>query len=354
MSFIWPQLLWCLVAVPALVWLYVWMLRRRKRGAVRLASLGAVKEAMGPSQRIRRHVPPALLLLALGCVLLGMARPTATITLPSHHQTIVLAMDVSLSMRATDVQPNRITAAQEAAREFVKQIPSNVKVGIVAFGGTAAVVQNPTHDREALVEAIDRFQLQRGTATGSALLLSLATLFPDHGIDLEQHIFGRNFGSRDANANRNVPIDRPKAVEKKEWTPVPPGSYSNGAIILLSDGRRTTGPDPLMAAQMAADRGVRVFTVGFGTLEGGSIGFEGWSFYVRLDEETLKAIAGTTRAEYFHASSGAELARVYKDLNDRFVMERKETEVTALFAGAAALLAAAAGLLSMLWFNRFG
>jgi Ca-activated chloride channel homolog len=350
LSFLWPNLLWLLAAVPVLVAAYLYVLRRKKPAAVRYASLDLVREALGPGQRFRRHVPPALMLLAAIVAIVGVARPTAVVTLLAHHQTIVMAMDVSLSMRATDVEPNRIVAAQNAAKAFIEELPSNVKLAIVTFAGTAAVVQTPTHSKEDLTAAVDRFQLQRATATGSGLLVSLGVLFPDDGIDVETAVLGPQPTSRDA--PRNTPIDQAKKAAPKQVSPVPPGSNSNAAIILLSDGRRTTGPDPLAAAKLAADRGIRVFTVGFGTLEGGLIGFEGWSAYVRLDEETLKAIASITHGEYYHAGTASDLKKVYQGLSDRIVTEKKETEVTALFAAAAALIAVLAAALSLAWFNR--
>ena len=345
MSFLWPQMLWLLLAVPACVAAYLWLLRRRK-AAVRFASVALVREALGTGHRVRRHVPPALFLLAMVAALFAIARPTTVITLPSQFQTIVLAIDVSLSMRATDVMPDRITAAQAAAKAFIEEHPPRARIGIVAFGGSAQLVQKPTDRSEDLIAAIDRFQLQRGTATGSALVVSLATLFPDDGIDVESVVFGRP-------GDRGASIDRPAKPERPKPPPVKPGSYPSGVIVLLSDGRRTTGPDPIEVAKMVADRGVRVFTVGFGTVEGATIGFEGWSAYVRLDAETLKAVADITRGEYFHAGTANDLKKVYQDLNTRFVMERRETEVTALFAAASALLAVLAGVLSLAWFGRF-
>ncbi|MFN0306065.1 MAG: VWA domain-containing protein [Burkholderiales bacterium] len=350
MKFDWPEMLWLLLAVPLLVVGYIWLLRRRKKGALRFASLGLIKEAMGPAQRIRRHVPPALFLIAMIIAIFGIARPNALIMLPSQQQTIVMAMDVSLSMRATDVEPNRISAAQVAAKAFVEEQPPNLKIGIVTFAGTATVVQTPTRSKEDLIAAIDRFQLQRATATGSGLIVALATLFPNSGIDLESWVFG-NPSSR-AGAARSAPLDGGKKTEQQPFKPVPPGSYSSGAIILLSDGRRTTGPDPLEVAKMVADRGVRVYTVGFGTLEGGVIGFGGWSAYVRLDEETLKAIAEITKGEYFYAGTAADLKKVYQALTAKLVLEKRHTEITGFFGAAAALFAAIAGLLSLLWFNR--
>ncbi len=184
MSFVWPSMLWLLVLLPGLVALYLWLLRRRSRSALRFASLGLVKEALGPGQRLRRHVPPALLLAALALMIVAVARPTTVLTLPSQHDTVVLAMDVSRSMLAEDVKPTRMAAAQEAARAFVAAQPRDTRIAIVTFAATASLVQPPTQNREDLLAAIDRFQLQRGTAVGSGIVVSLATLFPDARIDI--------------------------------------------------------------------------------------------------------------------------------------------------------------------------
>ncbi len=340
MTFIWPEMLWALIAVPLIVLLYVWLLRRRKKTAIRYASLTLVKEAMGKSAAWRRHLPPALLLVAVSALLFAAARPTAVISLPSQQETIILAIDVSGSMRATDVLPDRITAAKEAAKAFVTELPRSVRIAVVQFAGTAAVVQAPTLSRDDVTAAIDRFQLQRGTATGSGIVLSLATIFPEAGIDLSQITGQRNMPPG--------PNDKPKA----DFTPVQPGSYGSAAIIMLTDGQRTTGPDPMEAAKMAADRGVRVYTVGVGTKDGETIGFEGWSMRVRLDEDTLKSIATLTRAEYFYAGTAADLKKVYQALSTRLVVEKKETEVSALFAALGALLVMLAAGLSVWWFGR--
>jgi Ca-activated chloride channel family protein len=346
MSFLWPKMLWLLLALPACVAAYFWLLGRR-RSAIGYSNLDLVREALGPRKPWRRHVPPALLLGSLAAALLAVARPSAVVTLPSQFQTIILAIDVSLSMRATDVQPDRITAAQSAAKAFIGDHPPRSRIGIVSFGGSAQLVQPPTDSNEELLAAIDRFQLQRGTATGSALVVSLATLFPDEGIDISSVVLGQSGGA----AGRGRAIDAP-TPSKPPPAPVKPGSYPSGVIVLLSDGRRTTGPDPIEVAKMVADHGVRVFTVGFGTKEGAMIGMDGWSAYVRLDEESLKAVAQMTRGEYFHAATGADLKKVYEELNSRFVLERRETEVTALFSIAALLLGALAVLLSLRWFGR--
>jgi len=341
MTFLWPDMLWSLALLPVLVMIYLWLLRRRRRSTVRLASLAVAKAALGRGPGWRRHVPPLLLLLAIGTLLVAMARPLAVLTLPLAQRTIILAIDVSGSMRAADVLPSRIVAAQEAAKAFVKDLPREVRVGVVSFAGTAAVVQAPTTSREDIIAAVDRFQLQRATATGSGIILSLATIFPDAGIEISQ-----------ATGQRNMPPPVGEVPDKKEFEPVEPGSYKSAAIIMLTDGQRTTGPDPLDAAKMAADRGVRVYTVGIGTTAGETIGFEGWSMRVRLDEATLKNIATLTQAEYFYAGTAEDLKKVYQSLSSKLVVEKKETEITALFAGAGALLALLGAGLSVWWFGR--
>ena len=340
MTFIWPTMLWGLLALPLLVGAYFWLLRRRKKSALRYASLGLVKEALGRRGAWRRHVPPALLLAAIASLLLAVARPAAIVSLPLQEQTIVLAMDVSGSMRAADVLPNRLVAAQEAAKSFVADLPRSVRVAVVSFAGTAAVVQPPTLSRDDVVAAIDRFQLQRGTAIGSGIVLSLATIFPEAGIDLSQITGEREMPP--------APGDKPR----QEFKPVAPASYTSAAIILLTDGQRTTGPDPVEAAKMAADRGIRVYTVGVGTKEGEIIGFEGWSMRVRLDEETLKTIANITRGDYFYAGTAADLKKVYQGLSTRLIVEKKETEISALFAALGTLLVVLAAGLSVWWFGR--
>ncbi len=341
MKFIWPSLLWLLLLLPLLVLLYRWLLQRKRRTTVRLASINVAKLALGKGPGWRRHVPPLLLLLAFAALLLAVARPTAVITLPLAERTIILAMDVSGSMRAEDVKPNRLVASQVAAKAFVENLPREVRVGVVSFAGTAAVVQAPTTSRDDVIAAIDRFQLQRGTATGSGIILSLATLFPDHGIEIQNITGQRSFPGKDVGKK-----------DVKTFTPVPPGSYNSAAVIMLTDGQRTTGPDPLDAAKMAAERGIRVYTVGIGTTTGETIGFEGWSMRVRLDEETLKNISILTHGEYFYAGTAEDLKKVYESLSARMVVERKETEVSALFAALGAALAAAAAGLSLFWFGR--
>jgi len=348
-TFLWPEMLWLLAAVPLAIAAYIVVLRRRKKLALRYASLSMVKEAQGKAGRIRRHIPPFLFLIALTLMIVAIARPAAVVTLPSRHETVILAMDVSGSMRAADVQPSRIVAAQTAAKSFIAEQPRSTRIGIVTFAATASVVQPPTQNREDLVAAIDRFQLQRGTAVGSGILVSLKMIFPDVEFDLRASN-PRGEAARDS--KRGISLDQPKASDKAADKPVPPGSYTSAVIILLTDGQTTTGPDPIESARIAADRGVRIYTVGIGTPNGEILGSEGWSMRVRLDEEALKQIANVTRGDYFYAGTATDLKKIYEGMNTRMVLETKEMEVSSLFSAVAAALAVIAALLSMLWFNR--
>ena len=350
MTFLWPEFLWLLLLVPLLVAAYVLILRRKRKTALRYASLTMVREAMGAGPRFRRHVPPLLFLVALIVMITAVSRPAAVVRLPSQHETIILSLDVSGSMRAKDVEPDRITAAQNAAKTFINEQPRSTRIGIVAFAGTASLVQPPTQSREDLHAAIERLQLQRATAIGSGILVALKAIFPDVDFDLRATNPRLNpAGTPGKGGPLAGPLATPPGEKPK---PVPPGSYKSAAIILLTDGQATTGPDPIEAARMAAERGVRVFTVGVGTPNGEILVGEGWSMRVRLDEETLKQIANLTGAEYFYAGTAVDLKKIYQSLNSRFVLEKKETEITALFAAAAALTVLLSAALSLAWFNR--
>jgi Ca-activated chloride channel family protein len=342
MSFQWPQNLWLMLALPLLPALYLWLLRRPGKPALRLSSVSVAR--LASSRRWRRHVPPVLMLLACALLLLGLARPTAPLTLPWARSTILLAIDVSLSMRVKDVQPTRMAAAQDAARRFLHELPRHIDAGIVTFAGSAQVAQQATFDRPALIDAIDRIQMQRGTAIGSAIVLCVAELFPDHGIDLAEMSFGPQRTARSLDQKEKAP---PKQIE-----PVAPGSYDAAAIILLSDGRRTTGVDTLQAAKMAADRGVRIHVVGLGTPDGHAAEGYDMAIYLQLDEPTLREVARMTGGEYHHAGTAEALRSVYQKLGSRLQTQTRDTELTALLALLAALLIVAASALSVLWFGR--
>jgi Ca-activated chloride channel family protein len=265
-------------------------------------------------------------------------------------------------MQAADVKPTRIQAAQMAAKKFIEQQPPNVAIGIVAFASIALLVQQPTLEREPLYAAIDNFELRRGTAVGSGLLTSLRTIFPE--VNFYDGIAGGTGGPLSAGLGNGTGMHGGQSIDSKppagapsDPTPsdhiaVAPGSYENAVIILLTDGATTAGPDPIAAGQIAADWGVRVFTVGFGSPNGAVVDFAGRSMRAQLDAPTLQEIARRTDGQYFAAQSADDLTRVYNSLATKLVGESKQTEIAFIFAGIGALFAIAAGLLSLLWFGR--
>lgn len=340
-------MLYLLAGLPLLVGLYLLVLRRKKKVALRYANLALVREAMGAANW-RRHIPAALLLTALTVMILSIARPQAVLTLPSQRSTVILAIDSSGSMRAGDVSPDRITGALEAARAFVEEQPHDVRIGVVAFAATALLIQAPTFNREDIQKSIQNFNLQRGTNIGGGILVSLKTLFPDANFDDPDDPRGGRFGRPSATLGQAAP----QSKDAQGFTPVPPGSNTTSVIILLSDGQATTGPDPVEAARKAAERGVRVFTVGLGSPDGAITSFGGFSMRVSLDEDTLRRVADMTRGQYFRANTSADLRTIYKSLNTQLILETKQTEITAIFSAAAVVLTILAGMLSMLWFNR--
>lgn len=354
LTFLWMDMLWLLLIVPLLIAVYVWLQARRKRTALRYANLPLIKQALGKGLGWRRHVPPVLLLLAVTVLILAVARPAAVISLPSSRATVILAMDVSGSMGATDMEPTRLAAAQAAARSFITKQPADVQIGIVGFASAALLMQAPTLDRELLNVAINSFDLRRGTAVGAGLVTALSTIFPDEVIELA--------GARDRRDQLGAPsrwgmqnpgrsLDDPVPTSD-ERQPVEPGSYENAVIILLTDGATTTGPDPIAAGRLAADYGVRVYTVGFGSATGDIVSFGGRSMRAMLDATTLQTIADLTAAEYFEAASSEALTEVYDSLSTRLVPEKKLTEIAFIFAGIGALLALMAAGLSVLWLGR--
>src|SRR5215469_2617503 len=356
-SFQWPNLLWLLLLVPLLVAFYIYLLTRRRRAAIRYPSLALIRQA-GPGSTWRRHIPPALMLAAFTFLLLAMARPAAEVSLPSRVATVMLVMDVSGSMRASDVNPSRIVAAQTAAKTYIKDQPRDVRIGIVAFASTAMLVQTPTTDHAALNSAIDRFELQRGTAVGSGILVALSTLFPQDDFPINQFNSGNfggygRWGSYDFRERYGGAAlgEHPNGPPHKH-VPVEPGSYKNAVVILLTDGQTNAGYDPIDAARMAGEYGVRVYTVGFGTTRGNIVGFGGFTMRAQLDEEALKKIADMTRGRYFHTGSAEDLKAVYGVLSKQVVMETQEMEISSFFAGGAALLMLAAAGLSLAWFSR--
>ena len=339
LSVIWPRMLWLLAPLPLLVMTYLWFGARRRRAHERLARLSTLSAAAGLGSSLRRTFPPLLFFVGLVALVLAVARPQAVVMLPSMHKDVILAVDTSGSMRATDVKPNRLSAAQSAARTFIESQPRQSRIGIVSIAGTASVVQSLTDNREDLLQAIERMKLQRGTALGSGIYIALATLLPDAGINLEHLVHGKPSWY--------------SGFESGGKKPVPPGSNRSAAIVLLSDGENTHGPEPLEAAKLAAEHGVRIYTVGIGTTQGTTLGFSGWSMRVSLDEDTLRKVAAMTHGEYYAATSTQELKGIYEHLSARMVIERSRTvEITAFLVGLGALLLVISALCSIVWFNR--
>jgi Ca-activated chloride channel family protein len=346
MTFLWPDALWLLLALPALAGVYA-VLLRRKKSALRYSSVSLARQAMAPAQYIRRHIPPILFIVALSVFIVAIARPATVINMASTQRMIMLAIDVSMSMAATDILPSRLAAAQAAAKAFIKEQPRDVQIGIVAFAGEADLVQAPTVNREDALTAIDHLKLGYGTAIGSGVIAALLTIFPDADISDAYDIFGMG---RSPVAGQPASSNYAHSAERD--AKLLPGSYPSAAIVLITDGRGTSGPPPTTAARMAADRGVRVYTVGFGTAQSTTVDIDGQATEVEFDEAALKKIADTTRGEYFHAGSATELRSIYQNLDGRLLHKRDEMEMTALFTALAAVLWLTSAVLSVMWFNR--
>jgi Ca-activated chloride channel homolog len=322
MTLLWPGFLLLLGALPLLVMAYVWALRRRRRYAVRYSSLALIREALPRHSRLKRHLPFALLLLALASLLTALARPVATVEVPSSRSTIVLALDVSRSMLATDIAPSRLVAAQAAALDFIERQEQGTQIGIVAFAGFAEMIQQPTTDQEALETAVTSLTAGRGTAVGSGILESLDVI-----AEIDPNI---------------APSVRDPSASAAEAA----GDYAPAVIVVLTDGVSTTGPVPLEAAQQAVERGIRIYTIGFGT-ENGGLSFGG-RFRRGIDEETLAQIADATGGTYYAAESAGELQQVFRELPITFTTRTETTEISVAFVAVGALLAAAAVGLSLL------
>jgi len=330
MSFQWPLALVLLIAIPILVGLYVSMQRRRQRYALRYASVSLVQQAVGSGPGIKRHIPAALYLLALTAMIIALARPQATIPVPSSTGTVILSIDVSGSMFAEDVEPNRMEATKAAARDFVEKQPNGVKIGVVSFSDFGALVAPPADSRTQALEAISRLRPQRGTNIAAGLAVALDAIYEEQA-DGAPLVTG-------------APTPTPVPGQVVD---TPPAS-----IVLVSDGQSNTGADPLDLAAEAAKAGIKIYTVGIGTPEGTVLQIQGRNVFTRLDEATLKGMADLTGGTYFNAQDESDLRQIYDDLSRERVLEDKETEVTFAFAGVALILSVMAGGLGLVWFNR--
>jgi Ca-activated chloride channel homolog len=351
MQFLWPGLLGLLVILPLLVAGYLWRLRRRRPASVRYSSLALVRDVLPRGSRLRRHVPFVLLLVSIASLIVAIGRPAAIVSVPSSQVTIVLALDVSGSMCSTDISPTRLEAAEQAASSFVQRQSPTTQIGIVAFSGFAEVVQAPTTDQEVLLDAIRSLATGRRTAIGSGILTSIDAV---------------------AEVDRAIARSVQDAGAGTQAAPVPSGAYAPDIVVLLTDGANNAGPAPIDAAQQAADRGIRVYTIGFGTANGGALspscglqivghepfgggaiggppGGPAGGFHRGIDEDTLKQIADKTGGTYYTAESAGDLQTVFENLPTYLIMKHEVVEVSVLFVAIGALLAAGAILLGQSW-----
>ena len=345
MDLLWPGFLLLLGLMPVILVAYIWILRRRRRFTVRYSSLALVREGLPRSSRLRRHLPFALFLLALTCLVIALGRPVSIVSVPSGQTTIMLTMDVSGSMCQTDILPSRLEAAEAAAVSFIQRQQATTQMGLVAFSGFAELIQPPTSDPEALQAAVESLTTGRRTAIGSGILKALDAI---------------------AEIDPSVAPSVTDASPRVGPTPVPHGAYAPAIIVLLTDGVNNAGPSPLDAAQQAVDRGVRVYTIGFGTETGarsrpfcgpqfqfggggGGGQFGGGGFRRGIDDVTLKQVAEMTGGTYYAAASAGELQDVFQNLPTYLITKHEVMEISVAFAAVGAFLAALAIALSLIW-----
>jgi Ca-activated chloride channel family protein len=357
MTFLWVGLLaLLLLVVPLLLGVYAWSLRRRQPVGVRYSSLSLLRDVLPRTNALRRHLPFVLVLAAASALVVAMSRPAVVLGVPASRTNVILAMDVSGSMCSGDIPPSRMEVAQDAASDFVRRLPPGTQVGLVAFSGFAAVIQPPTTDRESVIDAIASLTTGRRTAIGSGILASI-----------------------DALAEVDPSIERAEMPGRPGVGPVPvlPGTYAPAIIVVLTDGANNAGPLPVDAAQQAIDRGLRVYTIGYGTANGGEFsatcdlrflgrepnqggasmfggggGFPGGGggrWRRGIDEPTLIAVAETTGGSYHPAESASELGTVFDALSSSVIMEHEVVEVSVAFVALAALLASLGLLLGRAW-----
>jgi Ca-activated chloride channel family protein len=352
-QFVWPLMLWALLLWPLMAAAYLWLTRPGRwprlhlhvHGPNNAVAAPATATATATRWRLLRwpSIPVCLWGLGLAAALLALARPQAVLLLPSRLDSVMLAIDTSGSMRATDVPPNRLEAALAAVRIFIEEQPVQVKVGIVNLSGTASVAQAPTTQRDELFRAIENLPLQRGSALGSGIVVALANLLPGSGIDPEKIIMESDGPPKpDTGRALVAPGDASNQVK------LTPGANKSMAIVLITDGQSNIGPDVLKMAQLAADHGVRVYTVGVGTPEGVVLRAQGMSMRVRLDETVLKKVAEITEGNYYRASDAQQLLEVYRQLGTTIRLEKHQlTEVTAVMLALAMLLVLCGSLINL-------
>jgi Ca-activated chloride channel family protein len=333
MSFIWPALLILLLLIPLAGWLYVRLQRRRSELVAHYGGMGLLQTSAGQRLGRRRHIPPALFLIGLSILLIAVARPQATVSLPRAEGTVILAFDVSGSMAATDLQPTRMEAAKAAARAFVDRQPPSIRIGVVAFSDSGLLIQSPTYQQADVLAAIGRIAPQRGTSLGQGVLAALNVIAGE--AEQPQLLY----------SNRE-----PSAAPTP--APLAGGRYESSVIVLITDGENTAPPEPQAIAQLAAERGVRIHTVGIGSPAGTTLTVNGFNVYTQLDEPTLQQIAQITAGDYYNAASSQDLQAIYENLDLQLLLKAEKIEITALFAGLGLLALLVGGICSLIWFGR--
>jgi Ca-activated chloride channel family protein len=332
MTFIWPIMLLSLLLLPLLVWYYRRQVKLRDQGTAALGPLGLVQSGDGTAVGRQRHIPPFLFLIGLTLLLFALSRPELPVSLPRIEGTVILAFDISSSMLADDLEPSRIEAAKEAARTFVANQPSTIRVGVVAFSNGGLVVQPPTEVQADVLATIDRLSPQGGTSLGQGIFTALNAIAGE-AIVLDE----------DALEPGNL-ADSVAALQIDE--------FSSAVIVLLSDGENTEFPEPLEIAQIAAEAGVRVYTVGIGSPEGAMLEIDGFSVVTQLNEPMLQEIASLTNGTYYFAANEEELRDIYENIDLQFTIRGEQMEITAILAGISLMFMLVSGALSMLWFGR--
>jgi len=341
MNFIWPALLWSLVLIPLLGSVYLRMQRRRREILVRYGSLGLIQEAGGKGIDSGRHIPMILFLVGLTILFFSLARPEMVIGLPKVEGVVILAFDVSGSMAATDLQPTRLDAAKSVAVEFVNRQPSTVQVGVVEFSESGFSIVVPSSDREAILQAIGRLKIQKGTSLANGILVSLNTIANTEGRAEIENTDQIDIPIQGTPLPATIPSSQPASA-----------GDNSAVIVLLTDGENNASPDPMVAVRAAAERGIRIHTIAIGSPQGTVVTVNGFSIFTQVNEQLLKNIAETTGGQYFNAQNVDDLRNIYKSIEPQLQVRPEETEITSLLAGISILIFLIGGGFSLFWFNR--